>query len=218
MAHPSLLMYLFADRFFPPKGWRHVGVQVPCKDDVEVRLEPLAGAMVAAAFWSLRDAGLVHLELSKRKRMLVMPTTRVAARLTADPGQRPGLEGVLVDQLREGRDDHAHALVRNWFDGDVEDPHSDVIAVETEAAIELGLIHLLEVDAGRGKIAAKVFGSTVQKTEPQCHLIAGLEAEAMAVHDRWQRFAAAEQPLHAALVDQCESALNSRVEVEDPDD
>lgn len=218
--HPSLLMYLFADRFLEPKGWRHVGVAVPCRD-VEVRADQLASSMFAAALWSLREAGVLQLELSKRKKMLVMPTTRVAVRLTADPGQRPGLEGAVLEALRKAKpkDDHVDALIRAWFGSDEKDPHSTVSGVEVEEAITQGLIQRVETDAGRGMIVAKLMmGNTKVSLEPQCERIAGLEGASAQFRDRWQRFAADETPLRDTLLAECTSAINTRVESEGPDD
>jgi hypothetical protein len=212
---PSLLMYLFADRFLEPKGFRHAGIAVPCRDDVEVRLDSLAPMMFAGALWSLREAGLVALELQSKKRLGLIPTTKVVVRRAGD-AVRPGLEGVVLETLLDSGDDDVKDLIRRWFGSDVESPHHDVVAVEIEEAIRAGLLARVETDAGRGRVLSTLLGSTKVSVEPQCDRIATVEG----VDDllaRWQHFAATEPDLHTELVERCGKAITSRTEADDVD-
>jgi hypothetical protein len=82
----STLLYLFADRVAPKDKALTVGVEVPCKD-FKVQKKPLAASMFGAAFFGLRDRGLMSLELVQKKVLLVKTRKVVAKRLGDESGQ-----------------------------------------------------------------------------------------------------------------------------------
>lgn len=206
----STLLYLFADRLIPEKKFRTIGVEVPCKN-VQVQLEELSGSLFAAAFWSLREQGVVGLEAFRARRMLVIPTTRVRVSRLGQ-AERPGLEGEILKTLDDKRDDHVYDLIRRWFGSDSSSPGWDVLQVAVQEAVDLGYIDRVEVDKGRGAVTGFFLGKSEIKLEPHCEKISTLEERFNDFASRWQTFQTSEAALYGTLMDQCKKAINSRTE------
>lgn len=207
---PSLLLYLFADRFVPEKKFRSVGVEIPCRN-VQVKLEELAAGLFAVAFWSLREQGIIGLEAFRARRMLVVPTTRVrVSGLGSAP--RPGLEGEILKALGEKKEDHVYALVRRWFGTNSRSPHWDVVRVVIKEAMDLGYMSQKEEETGRGAVTGFFLGKTRVKLDPSCEKISSLEGHLEEFASRWENFQSSETELYGALLEQARKAINSRTE------
>jgi hypothetical protein len=212
--HPSLAMYLHGHRFAPTAGFLHDGIPIPCAG-VEVRADALAATMFAAAFWALHRDGAIGIELEMKKRLRLVTTTRVVARLQ-DHTPRPGLEGAIVDTLDDGSEQaYVRDVVRDWFGDDVESPGHHVVRVEHEAAVDLGLIDRREVDAGRGRVMSWLAGATDMEEQPRCEAIAAVDVDRLATD--WEAFQTEQPDLARRLVDTCADAIGSRAEIEHDD-
>src|SRR4051812_39598987 len=84
----SLLFYLFAERVAPSA---RRGTRAPLAD-VRVQSAPLACALFAVAFWQLREAGLVRLELVHEQHFLKSSTRLRVTRTSIAESQRDGIE------------------------------------------------------------------------------------------------------------------------------
>ena len=203
----STLLYLFADKVAPKDKKLTAGIAVPCKD-LKVQRKPLAGLLFAAAFYGLREQGLVSLEVVHKK-VVFVKTKHVFARKLRDE-VRSGLEGAVLAGIgAEG--EKAKTVVHRWFGSDSYDPWHFVILAAAEEAVELGVIKAVEAE--RGKVARLVLGKT--HLEPDCSAIAGLEAAANEFVGKWQNFQTSEPELYKELVDECSAAISSRLETDD---
>lgn len=209
---PSTLLYLFGDQVAPKDKALTEGVEVPCRGS-KVQKRPLAAAMFAAAFFALREQGIVTLEVQQKKVLFVKTKKVVVTRTGADAGGRPGLEGAVLAGLGNEASATVSDIIRKWFGEDVVSPWSDVIGVAVEEAMEAGCFEAVEVE--RGRVARKLLGST--KVQPNCDRIAGLAGAFDAFLARWQEFEAGEGDLYRELLDDCAGAIKSRVEASDDD-
>ena len=98
-ASPSLLFYLHAERLAPTTRW---GTKAPLAN-VRVDNNRLACAILAIAFWHLRESGLVRLELGQELKVLEVRTRlRIARASPGDDGRCDGIEGGLLQVLTPG--------------------------------------------------------------------------------------------------------------------
>ncbi|HVE75891.1 MAG TPA: hypothetical protein VND22_03880 [Actinomycetota bacterium] len=204
----STMLYLFADRFIPPDKALTVGIEVPCKN-IKVQRKPLTAEMFAVAFHSLREAGVITMELTTKK-VLFVKTTRVGVTLVKQES-RPGLEGAIV--ANAGGEDHVKGIIRAWYGQDVDDPWSMVIKEGVDEAIGAGLMG--HVDAERGAVGSLLMGKT--RVEPKCEQIATLQPEFDLWAGRWDLFKGNEAQLYKELVGECGNAIQSRLEQDDND-
>jgi hypothetical protein len=94
----SLLAYLHAEQVAPPA---RRGTPAPLAA-VRVDTARLACALFAIAFWQLREAGLVSLEVVSERRLLRTREHLRVARTAGASGRRDGLEGGLLEVLTPG--------------------------------------------------------------------------------------------------------------------
>ena len=199
-------MYLFGDQVAPPDKALTVGVQVPCKE-LKVQRKPLTASMFAAAFFNLREQGVVGLEVVQKKVLFVKTTKVIVSRLQS--GDRPGLEGAVVQNTAGG--ESVKDIIRSWYRRDVTDPWRLVIDEAVSEAVAQGYFE--GTDAGRGKIAGAVLGNT--NMTPVCEKIAPLEGEFDKFLSGWNAFQTSEPDLYRELVDDSAGAIASRVESTD---
>ena len=95
----SLLVYLYAGQVLPTARW---GTKAPL-GKTRVESAHLACVLFAVAFWQLREAGLVSLELVQQRHLLRTNTSlRVSRTSVGEAGQHDGIEGGLLDVLTPG--------------------------------------------------------------------------------------------------------------------
>lgn len=197
-------MYLFADKFAPKDKAMTAGIEVPCKD-FKVQRKPLAGLVFAAAFFGLREQGLLGLEVVQKK-ILFVKTAQVVAKRLRDEA-RSGLEGAVM-ALVDSQGDRVKSIVYKWFGRDTFDPWHRVVSASAEEAVERGFIKA--VDTERGKVAGLVLGKT--RLEPDCSAISGLESAANDFVTKWQSFQSSEPDLYKELLEECSTGIGSRLE------
>jgi len=95
---PSLLLYLFADRVLGRGRMPFGRVALPCRD-TKVRGRQLADNLLATAYWSLMEQGLVRLELAFGDEYQEDGSTRLVLldKPLLEGTGRPGLEGKILE-------------------------------------------------------------------------------------------------------------------------
>jgi hypothetical protein len=195
-----VILYLFADRIVPKHPMLVEGTSIPCTD-VRVQKGALAVRLLASAFWSLRQQGVIDMELGENRparRMLRRPAIRVSP---LERVERPGLEGAVLESV--GKRETVHDVICRWSEVGSTDPWHDVIAEVVTEAVANGLIR--EVEAAGG-VLTKLLGDTVG-LEPVCDRIAALEPRFQQVDSSWLEFRAREKALHDGLTGQCKRSL-----------
>ena len=195
-----LIFYLFADRIVPKHPMLVEGTSIPCTE-VRVQKGALAVRLLASAFWSLRQQGVVEIEVAESpqaRTMLRRPHVRIAP---VERVERPGLEGAVLASL-EGRET-VHDVICRWAEVGSTDPWHDVIAEVVREAVANGLIR--EVEAAGG-VLTKLLGDSVG-LEPACDRIAALESRFQQLDSSWVEFQRREKVLHDGLAGQCKSSL-----------
>lgn len=200
----SLLLYLHADQVVRPAN-RLTGTHVPGVE-TRVHLSDLAATIFAAAFWALRDEGLITLEAIKKKVLFVFPSTSVRVTVRA-PQERAGLEGAILALCGSmtGPID-VHGVVRAWYGEDVSTPYQMACGQMQAEAVQVGC--LVEVAAQRGLVAGLVRGRT--NLDPVPERIADLDEQARNAIAWWRRAQAEEPLLFKQLLGACRNAIASR--------
>lgn len=206
---PSALMYLFGDRFAPRGNALTQDVPVPCKE-VKVQMKKLATAQFAAAFWSLREQGLVALALYQKKGFL-RTSTRVRVR-SLNVAERPGLEGAVLSALPSGGEDTLQDVVYRWYGSDRLNPWQMALEVAIEESVAHGYVERASVGLGGAVMNLLSFGKHLT---PRCERIVALEGEANNLSSRWESFRASEADLYKTLLDECTDAIALRLERRD---
>lgn len=206
---PSALMYLFGDRFAPKGNPLTQDVPVPCKE-VKVQMKKLATTQFAAAFWSLREQGVVSLETFQKKGFL-RTSTKVRVRPLGS-AQRPILEGAVLSALSGTGEDTAHDVVYRWYESDRLNPWQMALEVAVEEAVAQGYVERASVGLGGAVMNMLSYGKNLT---PRCDRIVSLEGEANALVSRWESFQTLEAELYAKLFDECGDAVVERLERRD---
>ncbi len=206
---PSALMYLFGDRFAPKGNPLTQDVPVPCKE-TKVQMKKLATVQLAAAFWSLREQGVVSLETFQKKGFLRTSTKVRVHPLSA--AQRPGLEGAMLSALSGSGEDTAHDVVYRWYESDGLNPWQIALEVAIEEAVAHGYVERASVGLGGAVMNMLSYGKNLT---PRCERIVSLEGEANALVSKWETFQAVEAELYAKLLDECGDAIAARLERRD---
>lgn len=175
------------ERVFP-KATAHLSgarAELPCSSRAVLK-RPLAATLLAAAFWSLREQGLIALELSAsafrlpgRNSFQVRVTRRGQARLG-------GLEGAIMHHLSTNLSDSVTDIVRRWLGTPGPDPWKQVVEVAAD---------------------------DVRRHRFHCAQMAQLDETGNDVIMHWQDFRTREIPLSTALLDACIRALGSNKEI-----
>jgi hypothetical protein len=200
-----VIVYLCADKFVTKHPVLFEGTSVPCSK-VRVQRGELAVQLLSSAFWSLRQQGLVHLELVESgtsRRIFRRPEVRLGSSRRVE---RPGLEGALISNLNDG--ETVHDVICRWSKLGSTDPWHDVIAECVKEAVAVGLIREVDV-AGSG--LTKFFGHQVG-LEPDCGRITALYDRSHELASAWREFQKGEKPLHDGLTGQCKRSLEACTE------
>jgi hypothetical protein len=195
-----VIFYLFADRIVPKHPMLVEGTSIPCTE-VRVQKGALAVRLLSSAFWSLRQQGVIQIEVAESRaarRMLRRPDVRVAPLKRAE---RPGLEGTVLASLEDR--ETVHDVVCRWSELGSTDPWHDVIAEVVREAVASGLIR--EVEAAGG-VLTKLLGDSVG-LEPDCDRITALEPRFRQLDSSWVEFQGREKALHDGLTGQCKRSL-----------
>jgi hypothetical protein len=194
------IFYLFADRIVPKHAPLVDGTSVPCTE-VRVQKGALAVRLLSSAFWSLRQQGVIEIEVAESRpsrRMVRRPELRVAPLKRVE---RPGLEGAVLAGLEDR--ETVHDVICRWSEAGSTDPWHDVLAEVVREAVANGLI--LEVEPAGG-VLTKLLGDSVG-LEPVCDRIAELEPRFQRVNSSWLEFQGREKALHDGLTGQCKKSL-----------
>lgn len=203
---PSLLLYFFADRVLPKAM---LGTKAPL-GDVNVSTGNLAREVFAAAFWNLRESGLIRLDVIRQKVLFVNTTSLQVVR--TGQGTRDSLEGAILRQLTgDPKRDTVKAIVMRWYGKDVPNPDSIPVAWAESEGVTKGFIDV--VDAHRNVVAATFLGKT--NRIPNREKIITLEPAFSQVFSRWQAFKAHEAELAKQLVHDVSSGISARRESTD---
>lgn len=207
---PSAALYLGADAVAPKDKKLSMGVEVPGRG-VAVDLKSLSAILAAAALWSLRDAGAVHIAFEQKKGLLGTKT-RVAVR----PGQggqpRSQAEAHLLHWLNE-KDPFAKGVVARWLQQDSANPWGNVVGTFESELVQQGLLQPVQPEGFKGKLGA--FASGRPKVAPVIPAIQAAWPEVDQTLQRWFAFNQHEGQLAQALVKECRDGIDSRQEQDD---
>jgi hypothetical protein len=195
-----VIFYLFADRIVPKHPMLVEGTSIPCTE-VRVQKGALAVRLLSSVFWSLRQQGVIEIEVAESppaRRMLRRPDVRVSPLKRAE---RQGLEGTVLASLEER--ETVHDVICRWSELGSTDPWHDVIAEVVSEAVANGLIREVE---GSGGVLTKLLGDSVG-LEPVCGRIAALEGRFQQLDSSWLEFQGREKALHDGLTGQCKRSL-----------
>jgi hypothetical protein len=199
---PSLLVYLFADRLLPSDTIVRLGAPVPCST-AQVKMTDLSRTLLAVTFWSLRERGLIELQLVRRRRLLLGSKWGIAVqRLDVEPAF--GLERAFmtlpnidpdayVDQDTSGLPGplgDVSEVLSSWFAGGHEDPEWKVVETVLGEAEQVGLLKR------RGEHSKST-------TVVSCAAISEQRPRYDAFENAWRDFQRSERTLHAQLLHAC---------------
>jgi hypothetical protein len=163
------------------------GTSIPCTE-VRVQKGALAVRLLSSAFWSLRQQGVIEIEVAESppaRRMLRRADVGVSLLKRAE---RPGLEGTVLASLEDR--ETVHDVIRRWSELGSTDPWHDVIAEVVGEAVANGLIREVEASGG---VLTKLLGDSVG-LEPVCGRIAALEGRFQELDSSWLEFQGRERP------------------------
>jgi hypothetical protein len=188
----STLIYLFASRFAKPRPV--VGLRVPCPPK-RVDGPRVASEMLGVAWWSLREAGAVRIETAVGQRKTRLQAVLLDPAAGSDRRGGQSLETNLVRLVMgEGGRANLGGMNRHFQSSD-EAPYG---------SHEIARFARFEGAAG-GYVSALAPAGLPLRGD--CGRIARLEPQFNALWERWQRFAQAEQPLHALLMQDAASSV-----------
>jgi hypothetical protein len=195
-----MIFYLFGDRIVPKHPLLVEGTSIPCTE-VKVQKGSLAVRLLSSAFWSLRQQGVIQIEVAENRpasRMLRRPDVRVSPLKRVE---RPGLEGTVLASLEDR--ETVHDVICRWSERGSTDPWHDVIAEVVREAVANRLIREVEPAGG---VLTKLLGDSVG-LEPICDRIAALEGRFQELNSSWVEFQGREKALHDGLTGQCKRSL-----------
>lgn len=202
---PAALLYLSADALAPKDRKLSMGVAVPCRD-AQADLKQLSGVLVAAAFWSLREAGAVTIG-SEAKKGLLRTKDRVAVRPTGNAAPTGPVEEGLLNAVGD-KDPYAKDIVFRWLGRAWNDPWGAAVgAVENELA-DAGLVTRAAATGLKGKLGARPV------VTPDCARIEAVRGEAGAALDRWRGFVNGDPTLAEALLKEARDGVDARLETD----
>jgi hypothetical protein len=153
-----VIFYLFADRIVPKHPMLVEGTSIPCTE-VRVQKGALAVRLLSSAFWSLRQQGVIEIEVAESppaRRMLRRADVGVSLLKRAE---RPGLEGTVLASLEDR--ETVHDVICRWSELGSTDPWHDVIAEVVSEAVANGLIREVEASGGvLTKLLGTMWGSS----------------------------------------------------------
>lgn len=195
-----LIVYLHADRLIPKHSHLSDGTHVPCSGHV-VETEALATLLFATAFWSLRQAGLLALDVAE-----IGNGHREVRLKQLGERARPGLEGAILSNL--GGDDLLSEVVLRWSASHSTDPWHDGVNEVVAEAVVAGYMRKMPPSGG---VLARLFsGGTA--LEPDCARIGSLKDRYESFTLAWERFRLEESAVHEALRERCRRSLLASAE------
>jgi hypothetical protein len=161
----------------------------------------LVQTLFASSFWSLRQQGLLTLDVVEKKRLFIK--SREVEVRPAGTGQASGLEGELLETLRGMGSGSADQVVYRWYRKDHANAYAYVIQRVIQEAATQGL---LDSDQMSG-LAGLGNGPKGTLDTNRVDALGPSLAETL---QRWQSFQTAEPDLYATLMAQCEGAFKRR--------
>jgi hypothetical protein len=195
-----VIFYLFADRIVPKHAPLVEGTSVPC---TEVRMQKgaLAVRLLSSAFWSLRQQGVIEIEVARSRparRMLRRPDLRVSPLKGVE---RPGLEGAVLAGLEDR--ESVHDVICRWSEVGSTDPWHDVLAEVMRETVANGLIR---GGGARWRGAHEVAGRQ-RWARTSLRQDRRTRAQVSAAELSWLEFQGREKALHDGLTGQCKRSL-----------
>ena len=218
MPPDSLLMFFFANHFITQgTGFMSTPLTVPCQNAV-VNLHALALSLLSIAFWSLREQGLIAMQTSAPKG-LILSHTPVSVRLLR-PAQLTGLENNLLQVMQWARTEiGVDDVVSHYLEKDSDSPDGGIIERMKEHAIHLNYgmrPASKETDTGKRRWIQFDFSSSREPNFlPDCQRILVLVSPAQNLQRRWQQFMTGEPALYNALINQSQRAISRRTTAPD---
>jgi hypothetical protein len=209
----SLLMFFFANYFITqPAGFWSTPVTVPCQN-ATVNLKALALSLISIALWSLREQGLISIQLVAAKG-LVFSHTPVSVRFVR-AAQLMGLENNLLQVIQWAKTDiNVDDVVYHYLEQDLSSPNSEIIEKIEKHAIHLGYdtgpAPKVPETGKRPWIQLHFGGSKEPDFLPDCERIMAVSSQAQNLQARWQQFVTGEATLYNALMNQCQRAVSRR--------
>jgi hypothetical protein len=188
----STLIYLFAPRFAKPRPL--VGLRVPCPPS-RVDGPRVASEMLGVAWWSLREAGAVRIESAVGERKTRLQALLLNPEAGSHRRSVESLEAALLRLLRGGGGRANLGGMNSHFHSSPEAPYG---------SHEIANFARTEGAAAGYVVFSRSSALTVRG---DCDRIARLAPQFDALWERWQRFAQAEQPLHALLMQDAASSV-----------
>lgn len=189
------LVLLFADQIVPAKTAVTRGVQVPGKE-AKVQMAALARLLMACSLWSMREQGVVSVDLRQEERKgLLRKKTISAVHVEPTGKQAVGVERT-VHALIPDQGATALAVTKKLVARSSAIPAADVIKWFTKLAEIEGLV---AVDEGFMK----------DKVHPVPERVAGLEPAFAELRNAWTTFQGREPDLCNALLDECKRGIDS---------
>jgi hypothetical protein len=159
----------------------------------------------AVSFWHLSTQGVLSLQPTKRRSMGLFRSDDVAVSVRADPGPRDGYEQAIVAVLGR-KEKTAHAVVRDWYRQDVNNPSKVALRLALDEIPRHGLGHQPVEPRG----ISGIFRSA-SELEFDTEAIRGTWADFHRLHESWRACLAHDQ-LGPVLLESCRKAISSRQE------
>lgn len=204
----SNLIHLFADRFMPTaKGPLVYG---RTDQSVGVKLETLATRLIAGAIWGLRENGYARVEQREEKKLGLVKLKRTHMWPSSIEGAVPAgaLEQGILALLRTTSKHHDPE--KGWTEYDL--VRSYVPTVDRPYWWVVNTV--LRDDEAKGYLTTKADASGKKLYEAVTESIAGLEAEASELAERWNAFTQTESEMAKPLFSHVDTAIHGRAKTE----
>jgi hypothetical protein len=192
------LFLLFADQVVPKDKAMTRGFQVP-GTDVKVQLVALARLLAAATLWSMRERGLVSVDLvhEERKGLFGKKKTSTVVRVERSGKEGRGIDG-LVTRMVPDEGTTAWRVTASLVGQKSQQPGAQLLS------------RLIVLAGEEGVVEAEVNKWTSTKAHPpSTERVAELEPVFAEVRDAWQRFQEGEPELAAALLAECKTGIDT---------
>lgn len=197
----TALFYPFAHRFAPKA--KH-GCGIPCHEG-QYELDAVTSTLLACAFWSVQDDGLIRIERYEQSRKGIRKGRAALRAILIRDEPRVGVEaGVLQAISKHAKPDDSVADVVAKSKSKDKPPLHPPAGVSRELLIERGFGERI----GRTFITRKLVWN--------CERIATLEPEFERAWARWERFGEHEPQLRADLIAECRGGMVMRGGVDAP--
>lgn len=228
LPNASVLVYLFGELFVPPlppsglRGvWRlfedpyaRTRVRAPVSQ-VQMEVWSLMPILLATAFWSLREQGLVGLRPTLRRRDDETDLTVEATLLRTS--MLPGLEGAMLQMvMQQTTGGTVYDAIHAWYGIDVTRPHVPIVGTVMREAVERGL-GTVKGSLNPFALVERFVDQLVQEERfveidfaPRRDQIMPFHGAALDLLGRWLELPTRDPALFRALLFSCGSAALSR--------